>query len=85
MASDLVFVLGLGYDSGYLVLVRVRVWARIRVWTLNQGTRAVKVKSRDCSLASELVKASPSLPRTLSAVSHRSFVHLSRDLIGFDV
>ena len=49
--------LGLGYDL-CMVLVRVRVWARVRVWIRNQGTRAAKAMSRDCSLASDLVKAS---------------------------
>ena len=41
---------------GVLVRVRVRVRVRLRVWILNQGTRAVKVMSRDHSLASDLVK-----------------------------
>ena len=38
-----------------MVLVSLRVWVRVRVWLLNQGTSAVKVKSRDCSLANDLV------------------------------
>ena len=37
------------------VWVGVRVW--VRVWIWNQGKRAFKVISRDCSLASDLVKA----------------------------
>ena len=37
--------------------VSISILGRVRVWIGNQGTRAVKVISRDCSLASDLVKA----------------------------
>ena len=40
---------------GRMVRVRVRVW--VRVWMSNQGMRALKVVSRDCALASDLVRA----------------------------
>ena len=42
-----------------MVLDRVRVWVRVRVWILNRGTKAAKMMSRDCSLVSDfyLVKA----------------------------
>ena len=35
---------------------KVSFLGRVRVWIWNRGTRAVKVKSRDCSLANDLVK-----------------------------
>ena len=38
-----------------LVSVRIKVRVRVSIW--NQGTGATKVMSRDCSLASDLVKA----------------------------
>ena len=40
---------------GKVVPVRVRVW--VRVWMWDQGIGAVKVVSRDCALASDLVRA----------------------------
>ena len=43
------------YDSGYWLGLGYRV----RDWIWNQGTRAAKVMSRDCSLVSDLVNAPP--------------------------
>ena len=41
----------------------VRIRVMVRVWIRNQGAKAVKVISCDCSLASELVKAAlPTAP-----------------------
>ena len=40
---------------GRIVRVRVRVW--VRVWMRNKGIGAANVVSRDCALASDLVRA----------------------------
>ena len=39
------------------IMVLFGVLVRVRAWIWNQGTRAVKVISRDCSPASDLLKA----------------------------
>ena len=50
---------------GRIGRVRVRVW--VRVWMRNKGIGAANVVSRDCALASDLVRASSYIVDSLSA------------------
>ena len=49
---------------GRIVRVRVRVW--VRVWMGNKGIGAANVVSRDCALASDLVRAQRGCPGAIS-------------------
>ena len=45
-----------------------RGWVRVRVLGYGFGVRGRKVKSRDCALASDLVRASSAAPRRAAAL-----------------
>ena len=65
-----------------LPLVRIRV--RVRVW--NQGTRAVKLISRDCSMVSEIYDLVKALSeRRASGTWYTPLVHWSSSLINNNI
>ena len=65
--------------SGHLLLSGDGFRVRVRVLDYGFGVRGRKVKSRDCALASDLVKANPNPNEQLKFV-HQFAAHWSRDL-----
>ena len=61
--TNFICSLGLGFGDGFRVMVEFgtssafRGWVRVRVLGYSFGVRGRKVKSRDCALASDLVRA----------------------------
>ena len=74
--------LGLWLSSGHL-LYTFRGWVRVRVLVYGSGVRGRKVKSRDCALASDLVRAPNIQPRAHARLQYSYWFDKQISWFGF--